>query len=89
MLKPLAIALAAAAALATAASAAGTPTSQEDCVKGALALAEKAEGKTDLSETAAARVEELLATLEAHCDAGRFADAAAVSGDIEATLAGK
>lgn len=88
MLKHLATALAAAEALTTAA-AAEVPASQEDCLKGALALAEKAEGKADLSESAAARVEELLSTLEAHCDAGRFADAAAASGEIEAALAGK
>jgi hypothetical protein len=85
----LALATLPAGPMATGAAAAEPPASQEECVKGALALAEKAEATTGLAEGTLSRLEELLAKLEADCDAGRFPEAAATSAEIEGVLAGK
>lgn len=75
------------AALALPASAA--PATQDECLKSTLALAEKAEAKSDLPDDAVTRVEDLLSKMEAHCDAGRFSEAATVSAELEQALAGK
>lgn len=68
---------------------AAPPANQEECIQSALALAEKTEAAKGLPEATLARLEELLAKLEADCDASRFPEAAATSTEIEGALAGK
>lgn len=84
MLKRLSAALALSALLAPAA-AAEPPSSVEDCLKAAIALAETAEAKT-LADEARTKVENYLITLESHCEASRFTEAAALIADIETEI---
>lgn len=86
MLKPLTAALAL--AVLAAAPVAAEPKSSDECLKGAIDLAEAAEEKADLADDKLAKIEELLTKLEGHCEGGQFAEAAAVSKEIEAALAG-
>lgn len=88
MLKPLAAALAIAAALATGAMAADAPKDADECLKKAIDLAESAEEKK-LGDDKLAKIEDLLTKLEGHCEASQFTEAATVSTDIEAVIAGK
>jgi hypothetical protein len=87
MLKPLTAALAVSAALAPACRAMELPKTADDCYIAALNLAEAAEERK-LAAEKLARVEDLLTTMEGHCEASRFPEATAVSADIEGVIAG-
>lgn len=62
--------------------------SKEDCLKQAFDLAKSASTKK-LAETQAGKVEELITKMEAECDAGKFAEAAAMTKDINAAIEGQ
>jgi predicted mannosyl-3-phosphoglycerate phosphatase (HAD superfamily) len=84
MKKHLALAAAMAVGLATPALA----QDADACLKQAFDLAASAEGK-NLSEAQLAKVEELLAKMEGHCDAKQFADADKTAADVKAAIEGK
>lgn len=87
MLKRTTIALALSTAGAASALAAEPPASVEDCLLKAIGLAEASEQKT-LSDDARTKIEGYLITLEAHCEASRFPEAATLIADIETALSG-
>ncbi len=87
MLKRATLALALATALAASALATEPPASVEDCLLKAIGLAEASERKT-LSDETRTKIEAYLITLEAHCEASRFPQAATLIADIETALAG-
>jgi uncharacterized membrane protein len=70
-----------------AAAAAGTAPAQDafaradTCLKEALTLAERAEGR-NLSEAQLDRIEALLSLMEDHCDTQRFEEAASVAREL-------
>lgn len=63
------------------------PANKEDCLKQAFELAKTASTKK-LAETQAGKVEELITKMESECDAGKFAEAGAMTKDINAAIAG-
>ncbi|MGQ0674459.1 MAG: hypothetical protein ACT4N2_16490 [Hyphomicrobium sp.] len=58
------------------------------CLKKAFDLAQSAEGKK-LADAQLAKVEELLAKMEGHCDAKQFAEADKAAADVQAAIDGK
>lgn len=60
----------------------------DSCLKQAFDLAQAAEAKK-LAESQLAKVEELLAKMEGHCDAKQFADADKTAKDVQAAIDGK
>lgn len=62
------------------------PATSEECLKIAFDLAKAAESKT-LSNDDLDKVEQLLNKMEGHCDAGQFADAASVAGEVKVVIA--
>lgn len=85
MPKSVPLALALSAFFAAGALAAEPPASVEDCLKTAIGLAETAEGKT-LGDDVRTKIENYLITLESHCEASRFSQAATLIADIETAL---
>ncbi len=68
-----------------------TPVFAQDadsCLKQAFDLAQAAEGKK-LADAQLAKVEELLAKMEGHCDAKQFAEADKAAKDVQAAIDGK
>jgi len=59
--------------------------SSEDCIRQVSELGDRAEAK-DLPEDTFDRIEDLLTTMEAHCEAGRFDEAFAVARDIQRAI---
>ncbi|MEQ1646993.1 MAG: hypothetical protein ABL898_00280 [Hyphomicrobiaceae bacterium] len=57
----------------------------DDCLKNAFEIAQKAEEKK-LSNTDLDKIEELLTTMEGHCDANRFKEAMVVHTDIKSLI---
>jgi hypothetical protein len=81
--------LALAAVLAVGLSAAPAYAQDSDaCLKKAFDLAASAEGKK-LAEDKLAKLEELLAKMEGHCDAKQFADADKTAGEVQSVIDGK
>ncbi len=88
MPKHLAAALALAIAHVQPSLAADVPADTDDCFKVALDLADSAEEKK-LPDAERAKVDDMLSTMEGHCEASEFTQAATVSNDIEAAIAGE
>lgn len=88
MLKHLVAVLALATAQATASIASEVANNTDDCFKVTLDLAESAEEK-QLAGDKRAKVDDLLSTMEGHCEASEFTQATTVSKDIEAAIAGQ
>lgn len=87
MLKPAILALALTTPFAAGALAAEPPSSVEDCLMTAIELAETSETAT-LEDEARNKIENHLITLESHCEAKRFSEAATLIADIQTSLKG-
>jgi hypothetical protein len=81
---PAAVAPTAPSAVAPSAEAAAVANADE-CLKNAFEIAQKAEEKK-LSNTELDKIEELLTTMESHCDANRFKEAMVVHTDIKTMI---
>lgn len=77
-----------AAALALGLSSPAFAQDADSCLKKAFDLAQSAEGKK-LADAQLAKVEELLAKMEGHCDAKQFAEADKAAAEVQAAIDGK
>ena len=60
----------------------GSPPSTEDCLRHASELADSAEA-SDMSEDKIDLIEDMLARMEAHCEAKEFVEASALAQQIQ------
>ncbi|CFX34090.1 conserved exported protein of unknown function [Candidatus Filomicrobium marinum] len=85
MIKRIVLAVAAGLLVSSPAFAQDVAANVDDCLKQAFDLAQSAEEK-NLPDAKLDKLEELLTTMEGHCDSNKFDEAATVAGQIKTEI---